>query len=245
MAQLTGLVSETFYDSTLTDEQRKPVRICSVYPAQAHIIHNGRTVSVPACEDGKTVAMSPPVGPGVERRDFGNAQQVVIECISSRDNALDAIGLTRGRTNARGEKIQERSTSEYFEMGFFVPAGDEPSPKEIADAKSRLGSWAQKWVNKGDEIFAVEQKSARVDFRAKLAARVLQAKRPWSEGMRNTQDTIPCPSCRLPMVNGATKCPACGDRFVYQDGTPVLREEAALLPPQVPSTPPPGRAQSR
>lgn len=239
MAQSQYLQPETFFETTLTDEQRKPVRICSVYPAQGVITHGANTIVVPECKEGMKVAMSGPVGPGTERKDYGNDQKLVIESISSRDNAMDAIGLTRGRVNSRGEQIQARTTSEWWESGYFVPAGDAPTDEEIAAARSRLRSWAQRWLNKGDEGFAVDQKPARVDFRAKLAARILKVRRAWSEGMVETTQTVPCPSCRLPIIDGATKCPACGDRFSYVNGKPVLADSV------LPSTPPPARVQGR
>lgn len=244
MAQPIYIAPETFFETTLTSEQRKPVRICSVYPAQAVITHGANTIVVPECKEGMRVAKSDPVGPGTEKKDFGNDQKVVLESISSRDNALDAIGLTRGRVNSRGEQIQARTTSEWFESGYFVPEGDEPSDDEVAKARERLRSWATRWLNKGDEGFAVDQKPARVDFRAKLAARILRVRRAWSEGMIETTQTIQCPSCRLPMVNGATKCPSCGDRFTYVDGKPMFSDGAAPMAAQLPTTPPP-RAQGR
>ena len=240
---------EVVYDSTLTEEQKRPVRICSVYPSKAYITHGSKIYNVPAFEPGMRVAMSDPVGPGDERRDFGNDQRMVLQCIPARDNAMDAIGLTRARITSRGESIPERSTSEWWESGYFVPRGPEPTDEEIAAAHERLRKWAMTWLGKGDEAFSVDQKPGRVDFRAKLAARILKVRRAWSEGITEATApaTIPCPSCRLPIVHGATKCPACGDRFVYIDGKPVY--EGALAPapaaPSVPAGPPPGKAQVR
>ncbi len=210
------------------------------------ITHGASSVCVPECKEGQRVAMSDPIGAGYEKKDYGNNQKLVLESISARDNALDAIGLTRPRVNSRGEVIQARTTSDWYECGFFVPEGDEPTDKEIAAARSRLDEWARRWVNKGDESFAVDQKPARVDFRAKLAARILRVKRAWSEGMiADSTVTIPCPSCRLPIVSGATKCPSCGDRFTYVDGRPVLAGTVAVPELTMPNAPPPGKAQGR
>lgn len=239
-----GLMPDTFFETTLTDEQRKPSRICSVYPLQAVITHGANSIIVPECKPGMDVAMSDPIGPGYEKKDYGNDQKFVLESISSRDNALDAIGLTRGRVNSRGEQIQARTTSEWWESGYFVPEGDKPSPEEISAARSRMRAWAQKWLTKGDDLFAVEQKANRVDFRAKLAARILNVRRPYSEGMSEIAQTIPCPSCRLPLMAGATKCPTCGDRFVYVDGIPMLYDPATQMVP-LPTTPPPQKGQNR
>lgn len=246
MAQMVTFVPETFFETTLTPEQRKPARICSVYPAKVVITHGANNICVPECKETDRFVMSDPVGPGTEKRDFGNDQKLVLESISSRDNALDAIGLTRARVNSRGESLQARTTSDWWESGYFVPEGDVPTDAEVAAAKSRLEEWARRWVNKGDESFAVDQKPARVDFRAKLAARILRVKRAWAEGMiAQASGTIPCPSCRLPLMAGATKCPTCGDRFTYVDGHPVLVGTVNFPDPMLPSTPPPGKAQGR
>lgn len=243
--RMITITPETFFDTTLTPEQRKPAFIYSVYPVQAVITHGAQTIVVPPCEPGMRVAKSEPIGPGREIKDYGNDQKLVLESISSYDNALDAIGLTKARINSRGESIQARTSSDWWESGYFVPEGAEPTEAEIAAARSRLKAWAQRWLDKGDEAFSVDQKPARVDFRAKLAARILKVRRAWAEGHVETTDTIPCPSCRLPMVSGATKCSQCGDRFVYVDGKPVLREDAGLVAAQLPTTPPPGKAQGR
>lgn len=225
MSQMISFVPETFFDSTISPEDRKPVRVCSVYPAKAYITHNGSIITVPEYRDGMRVAMSDPIGPGTERKDYGNQQQLVLEAITSRDNALDAIGLSRERVNSRGEKISARTTSDWWESGYFVPAGPEPTDDEIAAAKARLNEWARRWVLKGDELFGTTQKANQVDWRAKLAARILRVRRPWAEGVSEVQQKSLCPSCRNEINAGATKCATCGDRFTYIDGRPVLLTE--------------------
>lgn len=239
------IMPETFFDTTLSDAERRPVSICSVYPAKAHITHSGKIYVIPEYRDNMRVAMSEPIGPGNERKDYGNGQILVLESISARDNALDAIGLTRERVNSRGEKIVARTTSDWWESGYFVPAGDEPTDEEIAAAKSRLAEWARKWVLKGDEIFGTTQKANQVDFRAKLAARILRVRRPWAEGISEVQQKTLCPSCRNEINAGATKCPSCGDRFVYVNGRPVLKEETEVPVPAMPAAPPSQKGASR
>ena len=240
MAQMVTFIPEVFFDTTISEADRKPVRICSVYPAKAYIVHGGRTVEVPECRDGDRCAMSTPIPAGTERKDYGNDQHLVLESIPARDNALDAIGLSRARVNSRGEKINARTTSDYWECGYFVPDGDEPTDGEIAAARARLNEWARKWVLKGDDIFGTSQKASHVDFRAKLAARVLRVRRPWAEGTSEVQQKSLCPSCRNEINAGATKCPACGDRFVYVGGRPVLDQGQPGLStePAVPAMPP-------
>lgn len=228
------IMPETFFDTTLSEAERKPVRICSVYPAKAYITHSGKIYTVPECRDNMRVAMSEPVAAGTERKDYGNGQILVLESIPARDNALDAIGLGRERVNSRGEKITARTTSDWWESGYFVPTGDEPTDAEIAAARSRLNEWARKWVLKGDEIYGTTQKANQVDFRAKLAARVMRIRRPWAEGISEVQQKTLCPSCKNEINAGATKCPACGDRFVYVNGKPVLKEEADVPVPAMP-----------
>ncbi len=232
MSQPMPCIPEVFFDTTISQAERKPVRICSVYPAKAYIIHGGRTVTVPECRDGDRCAMSDPIGSGTEEKDYGDHQRLVLESIAARDNALDAIGLSRERVNSRGEKINARTTSDWWESGYFVPEKDEPSDDEIAAARARLNEWARKWVLKGDDIFGTSQKASHVDFRAKLAARVLRVRRPWAEGTSEVQQKTLCPSCRNEINAGATKCPACGDRFVYVGGRPVL---AGATPAELPA----------
>ena len=231
------IMPETFFDTTLSEAERKPTRICGVYPAKAHIIHSGKIYTVPEYRDGMRVAMSDPVCAGTERKDYGNGQLLVLESISARDNALDAIGLSRERVNSRGERTPARTTSDWWESGYFVPAGDEPTDDEIAAAKSRLNEWARKWVLKGAEIFGTTQKANQVDFRAKLAARILRVRRPWAEGISEVQQKTLRPSCRNEINTGATKCPACGDRFVYVNGRPVLKEDVEVPVPAMPPQP--------
>jgi len=244
MAMPVVFVPEIFFDTTISEAQRKPVPICSVYPARAHIIHHGKTIVVPECRDGDRCAMSAPIGSGTEEKDYGNDQRLVLESIPARDNALDAIGLTRERVNSRGERINARTTSEWWESGYFVPEGDEPTDAEIAAARTRLNEWARKWVLKGDDIFGTTQKASHVDFRAKLAARVLRVRRPWAEGTSEVQQKTLCPSCRNEINAGATKCPACGDRFTYVDGRPVLKPDVSQDIP-IPAMPAPSPQQKQ
>ena len=243
-AQLVNLQPETFYDTTISDAERKPVPICSVYPEKVYITHKGRSILVPECRDGMGCAKSDPIGPGTEEKDYGNAQKMVLESITARDNAMDAIGLSRERINSRGEKINARTTSEWWERGYFVPAGDEPSEKEIAAARARLNEWARRWVLRGDDLFGQEGRANRVDYQAKVAARVLRVRRPWAEGITDVQQKTLCPSCRNEMNAGATKCSTCGDRFVYVNGQPVLERDAKLAAPEMPAAPPPQNQQA-
>jgi ribosomal protein L37AE/L43A len=236
MAQLVTLIPETFFDTTLTRDEQQPAYVCSVYPAQAVITHGAHLIVVPECRDSMDCAISPPIGPGIERKDYGNDQHLVLQSISSYDNAMDAIGLTRPHLNSRGEAIDARTTSDWWESGYFVSKTPKPDPDAVAAARSRLNEWARHWVLKGDDIFGTTQKASQVDFRAKLAARVLRVRRPWAEGITDVQQKTLCPSCKNEINTGATKCPACGDRFVYVDGKPVLKESLELV---VPTMPPP------
>lgn len=219
---MTINAAETEVLNSLTPQQTAPKMICSVYPSDVSIMHTPTGThefkGVPRDEDAYSYAMVSVV-PGMHK-DLAGLGHIKIFDTSAEDFAWDVIGISR---MARKDSKSDPSTgSDWFRRGFFVPAGDEPTPKELKAARARLHKWCEVMVSQGDQEYSSRQQISDVSSSAKTAAEYLGQMRPWSSGNTNEPtETTKCPSCLNEINYGATKCQFCGDRVAYKDGKAV------------------------
>lgn len=79
-------------------------------------------------------------------------------------------------------------------FGTFIAAGDEPTPEELAAARSQYETELNRLVNEGNSAYARTRNVRSVDDKAKLAANVLGIKTDWSSN-NQLRTKVPCPNC--------------------------------------------------
>jgi hypothetical protein len=209
--------------NALTEEQKKPKMVCSVYPESVAIMHSTTgTYEFEACPkgDGEYRSAMVHVAPGM-RKDLAGLGHIVIFDTSAEDFAWDVIGVSKAMRKDQGGKAPSTG-SDWFKRGFFVPAGDAPTERELKSARERLHKWCLIQVQQGDQEFSARQQISDVSSAAKTASTYLGLQRDWASGNTQTSDQkIRCPECLEEINFGAGKCRFCGSFVLYKDGRAV------------------------
>lgn len=228
----------TIIDVLRETSEKKPHKICSVFPRKIHCIahwSNGGGYEIPAPKPGEAYSFVE-VGPGEHKFDMGNGQRFTARDISSADMARDVIGLSRERqvlNNDTGQlqTVPGRYSSHFTRMGVFVPEGDVPTEQEIAAARAQLIAFFNEKLAEGDVEYQRHKNAAFVEEICRVAAEFLHADRPWIGRIGEVQEKVSCPACREKINRGATKCVHCTSRIGYnRDGVPF-----EVMQPQPPA----------
>ena len=223
MSSQFGAEPMVIYETALPPSDLVPKKLCSVVPWDLYITHWSMQGVLPAAASGAVGSVV--VGPGVSKRDLGNNQHVAIVNISPRVMALDLMGLEAGRCDNRNRPKTGHSSS-WWEMGVFVPEGDEPTEEEVAAANARLRTWCTERVIHGDNQYAMTKNAGAVDALAKKAARILKVDREWAQDLTEGSGGIDCPCCRGRIRAGAKKCVHCNELVGYDKaGKPYWMSE--------------------
>jgi hypothetical protein len=222
---VTLIAAETEVLNSLTPEQSAPKMVVSIYPQGVSIMHTPTgTHEFAACPKDETSYSYAMVNvvPGMHK-DLAGLGHIKIFDTSAEDFAWDVIGVSRAMR--KGSKTGNPEVgSDWYKRGFFVPAGDEPTLKELKAARERLKKWCEIQVSQGDGEYSNRQQISDVSSSAKVAAEYLGISRPWASG--NAGDTnakMKCPGCMNEINAGATVCQFCGRDIVYgKDGKATL-----------------------
>lgn len=191
----------------------KPKKLCSMVPWDLYVSHyTGQGVLPGAKGDVPGFLM---VQPGEDRKDFGNNNYAVVRCYTGNTMALDIMGLDPKFVDEKTNTPREGKTSSWWEMGVFVPVGDEPTPAEIKAAQARLHAWARKQVELGDMEYGSRKNAALVPSLAKKAAQILRIEREWMLGTVEGSQMIDCPCCQNRIKPKAKKCSHCNELIGY------------------------------
>ncbi len=219
---MTLLAAETEVLNSLTPAQSAPKMICSVYPESVDIMHTPTgTHSFEACPKGEgeyRFAMVNVV-PGMHK-DLAGLGHIKIFDTSTEDFAWDVIGISKAAR--KGSKETPNTSSDWHKRGYFVPVGDEPTPKELKDARTRLAKWCGIQVQQGDQEYSARQQISDVSSAAKVAAVYLGVERPWASSNVSNAEKAKCPRCLNDINFGATICTFCQASIFYKDGKATL-----------------------
>ena len=211
--------------------------LCSVWPEKVNLPPRPLCPSeMPAPKHGERYSFTMVAVPGQEVMDFANATQAVFEALPTKDVALDIIGLRRERvdeTTNPPSTIAAIRTSPYYEMGFFVPEGSEPTEAEISAAEARCRKFMLNALNVGDIEYANRKSPRDVPEPSRVAARFLGVDRDWSNASKPVVQKD-CPVCRKTQVpDGARICTECRSEIVWIEGAPVWIKD---VPPPAATT---------
>lgn len=212
MSSQYGAEPVIVYEMALAPADLVPVKLCSVLPWDLSITHWSTQSELPGKGKGKFGFIM--VGPGTSKRDMGNNTHVAIVNITPRTMALDLMGLD-ARKCSNSNVPDAGHTSNWWEMGVFVPAGPEPTEQELVAADTRLKAWARTKVLQGDTQYSQYKTAAAVDTLAKRAAQILRIEREWSQDLTEGSQFIDCPCCKNRIHPGAKKCTECGELLGY------------------------------
>lgn len=246
MALRTPAFSTTF-KRALPPDERRPKKICSVWPEDLDIPHDGRHYTVPGISgptfrhicgstldrgvDGKQVILFcgrtkkygfMEFGPDVEKEDGGEGHTISVEAISSRRHALSVIELAEaGFSEISGLSVAPPVTvSQFSEKGLFVPVDDEPTDEELLAAEKAREKWFDVQIDRGDRAWNQSRNITNVPGEAVIAARFRNLDRPWAPAIRTHGDhpeNSQCPACRAPINRGARKCATCAELLAYDE----------------------------
>lgn len=163
-------------------------KICSVYPRQMTIENAHGAYIIPAKPDGQEYGFVE-VRPGYEKRDFGEGRFASFMTIAAKDVAEDFIGIPQGET-------------QFTDRGVFVPAGEVPTPEEIAAARARLMAWAESQIQHADVSWAQRGSIKDIADDAKIAARMMKLEREWADSWKAKEVGV-CPACGQAINKGA------------------------------------------
>lgn len=221
-----GSTPNVTYRSALPPGYDKPRKLCSMVPWDLYITHWSMQATLP----GRTGENSPGsilIPAGEDRQDFGNNNYLVLKCHTGAEMALDIMGLDLKECLPNNTPRPGRSSS-WWEMGVFVPEGEEPTAAEIQAAKDRLIVWCIKQVEHGDMAFQQFKNAAAVPTIAKKAAQHLKVERDWAQGVGIGSQMIECPCCQNRIRPKAKKCQHCGERVAYnKDGVAYWPDDPA------------------
>lgn len=197
--------------------KKQRVRIFNVGPF-AHVIPCGSagTFYIPACPENKPyVEMLTPLHvleeelyPSKDKKEYKRLQD------EGRKMAVDLLGEGRNQDKKQSKR----------RVGVFIAAGEEPTMKELDDAKAQLHAYASEQVLYMDHLWDRDRKLAYDVFRPETfgaCARVLKLtgkEKPWLT-QSTPSDNIECPSCFSSVRPDAPICFNCKE---------VVNEEAYL-----------------
>ena len=210
-----------------------PHKICSVFSRDIYVANHNGSYCIPARpENGKYGCVE--VRPGLEKRELGDGKYLSYLTIPAKLIAEDFILIPQGET-------------QFTDRGVFVPAGDEPTDEELAQAQDRLMKWAEKQVGRADVSWAQTGNIREIADDAKFAAKLLKLTREWADSWK-AKDVSVCPACNEAINKGArihaVGQGGCGERIFWaEDGTPYWPEsekpnKAAAAEPRKLSPPP-------
>lgn len=166
-----------------------PHKICSVFPKPIYFHNHNGSYTLPECPPGTPYSYVE-VLPGLEKYDMGEDKHRVFQSIPSKIVAEDFIGIPNGST-------------QYTDLGIFVPEGDTPTPTELASARKRLRAFWERKIDEADREYGLRGQARFIDSNARLAVKELGLKREWAESRQPESATQECPACKKPMTVGA------------------------------------------
>lgn len=220
---------KTIYRDLLPAEEKKPKKIVSVWPEDITLPHYalGTHVTIPGFlsegnRGGRWNYVEVPSG--VERDDMGEVKTLAMRSISARRVAMDVLGLAdEGRDEVTGAVLCPAvTTSQLFERGYFVPAGDDPTEAELRAAEERREKYLDIAIARGDRAWEAGGKDwTKVPGEAIIAAKLRNlTDREWARGIKQRRDILECPACGSEMKRGREVCPNCTRTVAYEeDGT--------------------------
>ncbi len=228
-SQQYGSVPNVMYRNALPPGFDMPKKLCSMVPWDLYVSHWSMQATLPGAVGDKPGVLMIPAGE--DKQDFGNNNFVVLKCHTGNTMALDIMGLDPKEVQEDNTPKPGR-TSSWWEMGVFVPLGEDPTQEEIKAAKARFATWAAKQVEEGDMIFQQLKSVGAVPSIAKKAAKALRIEREWIQGVTPGTQMLDCPCCQNRIKPKARKCQFCGELIEYdQKGTPIWAGDPARKRP--------------
>jgi hypothetical protein len=192
----------------IVQQKRLPVHVFNVGPFP-HIIPCGSagTFYIPACpEDKPYIEMLTPL--------FAIQAEIYPKTRTNGPKRLHDDGRKMANEILGEGRGQDRRQSKR-NVGVFVSASDEPTEKELKDARAHLNVYCQQQIAYMDQLWDRDRKLAYDVYNPKTfgaAARVLKLtgkQKPWlSQG--EPLDNIECPGCMTSVKAAAPKCHNCG-----------------------------------
>lgn len=208
------------YNEYLKGDEKKPHKICSVFPGDIFFANHNGSYHLQGCKDGQRYSYIE-VNPGTEKYDLGEDKHLVNLSIPSKTIAEDYLGILAGNTD-------------LTDRGLFVPEGDEPTDEELAEAHKRMRAFFEKQIETADREFSLRGQARFIDSNARLALKKLGLTRSWGDSYR-PEETQDCPACKGPMRKGAAIHSAndrqgCGQKVAYDTAGEPFWPDAPMRP---------------
>lgn len=189
-------------------EGKEPWFLFNIYswPPEGHTINLGTAgmYYVPPCPEGKEWVRSPTVIPGVVADTyphFTDKEEYRVRAVPGEQVMKCALGIGIG----------QGPTEDLRRFGLFASHNEEPTKKEITEAKKILIPALQKELQKADRFVASADPMDRKSIESEhfhVAARYLGVKKAW---MNENQQMTTCPFCSIGVSPTASKCHGCNE----------------------------------
>jgi hypothetical protein len=117
-----------------------------------------------------------------------------------------------------------------LKYGVFVPAGLEPTPEEIAEARQRLSAYYDELITEARDAYDSgdpKLRQATIGPRHLLAARIRGLDEPWVRH-QHTEEAVRCKMCGKFNPSGVAKC-VCGQILDIELYRKLMAEQEEML----------------
>ncbi len=173
------------------------IKICSIAPEEFKIkrSYNWNGIVLPACKKGESYS-----------------SVLIVDHTDMRVVAVDHWAEHSEKTpiNIAAEVIVKDffATEELRDKGAFIPAGDEPTKEELAQARATRRAWLEKCVIDGDTEYSKSKRIDNIPGAWKRCAAELGVVREWA--FTAPKATFECPACGEILREGVAICKSCG-----------------------------------
>lgn len=220
----------TTYD--LTPNDNKTHKICSVFDQEINFNNAHGYQTLPACGPDKEYTFVE-IPRGLDKIEHGDLKIDHVWCYTAKSMAQDYIGYQRDQTDRnKMNPGGEISTYGHFKVrGVFVPAGAEPTEKELEEARRERDNFYALAVDAGDANYAMRGNVKDVGDNAKRGARLLGIERNWNKAQdRKTEED--CKVCGKRIQKGIIRCPHCEAIFDLKEAAKYGIFPAGAVPAQ-------------
>lgn len=202
-----NVVAEPVVAEPSVEKSKAVAMICSIFPNGEKSVtmqrsYRGFTVNI--CQEGEPFALTQ-IEPATAYADLGESK---FNNVSKKWSRRQEYHYTAREVAA--DLCREQNSNvmgvQHSYLGFFICAGLEPTPQELAKETEKLKAFLFSLTKEATKQWSAKPVHDLVPNVARRAAKYLHLDFPW---LLNSDRMDKCPACSTAIPEGAAVCPNC------------------------------------